>query len=159
MKKFLYATLFDTPTDVSRQRRSSIKLQRKAKKHKKRASKKKKRESYPVRRLKVKIPVEDTDYVMEYSLLFDKIFEVSRNRFDLNKNPRIEVAANKTQDLRDEFSSYCGQKKTIKNWLFYVWTVQRPTTRWICKIFNKYCWFIFCTIATSVWQPVQCIKL
>ncbi|KAK7584125.1 hypothetical protein V9T40_005088 [Parthenolecanium corni] len=120
VKKLLYVSLFDTPTDVTRQRRSSIKLQRKAKSKKHKKPNKKKKDTYPVRKFKVKIPVEDSNYVMEYSLLFDKIFEVSRNKFDLNKNPKFEVAQNKTQDLRDEFSSYCGQKKTIKNWLFFV---------------------------------------
>lgn len=121
MKKVIYASLFDSPMGVSRQKQSSIKLQRKAKKPKKKKNhKKNKKEAYPVRKFRVRIPVEDSNYVMEYGLLFEKIFEVSRNRFDLLRNPRIEVMPNKTQDLRDEFSSYCGQKKTIKNWLFYV---------------------------------------
>ncbi len=103
---------------AARVRRSSIKQQRKSKK--KRKTTKKHKKPYPVRKFTGQIPVQDSDYVMEYTLHDDRIYELSKNRFDLYKNPIFEVAPNKTQDLRDEFSSYCGQKKTIKNWLFYV---------------------------------------
>lgn len=87
---------------------------------KRRRHKLKKKQIYQVRRFVGKVPVKNTGYVMEYRLLFDKIFQISKNRFNLQKEPKIEITPTKTQDLRDEFSSYCGQKKTIKNWLFYV---------------------------------------
>lgn len=90
---------------------------------KKRKPKKKaeyKKKTFPVRQFKGTIPVEQTDFVMEYTLSWDQVFEVSKNKFKIDRNPKIEVHVTKTSDMRDEFSSYCGRKKTIKNWLFYV---------------------------------------
>lgn len=76
--------------------------------------------SFPVRRFRETLPVEGTVYEIEYRLTPDRIYQVSKNRIKYAKEPKIEPMPNKTQDLRDEFSTYCGVKKTIKNWLFYV---------------------------------------
>ncbi len=76
---------------------------------------------FAVRRHKEVVPIKETAYVMEYGLTWDQIYEISKNRFHIDRNPKVEVHVTKASDMRDEFSSYCGQKKTIKNWLFYIW--------------------------------------
>ncbi|KAK7584124.1 hypothetical protein V9T40_005087 [Parthenolecanium corni] len=94
-----------------------------SKKKRKKKKKKKKIEkvgTFSIRKYRTTIPVVDSNYVMEYGLTWDQIYRISKNRFDHNRMPKIEISMNKNADLRDEFSSYCGQKKTIKNWLFYV---------------------------------------
>lgn len=95
-------------------------FEKKRKRKKKKKKVEKKIRTFAVRKQKTTIPVEDSNYVMEYSLTWDQIYQMSKNHFDHSRLPRIEIAMNKSADLRDEFSSYCGQKKTIKNWLFYV---------------------------------------
>lgn len=78
------------------------------------------KKSYPVRKYKEVVEVDDTGYIVEYVLDENTIYEVSKNRFRYLDPPKIDVVPTKTTDLRDEFSSYCGSKKSIKNWLFYV---------------------------------------
>lgn len=104
----------DTPALKERIKKSSIR--RRVKKIVKHRPVKR---SYPVRKFKYKMPVEDTNYVMEYALNFERVMEVSKNRFDIHSEPKIAVTVTKATDLRDEFSSYCGDRKAIKNWLFY----------------------------------------
>lgn len=125
MKFTKYRQLFPVNSPIVRMRKKGNEVRsalpglggNKKRKLKKKSEKKK---TYPVRRFKETIPIEDTNYVMEYSLSWDKVFELSKNKFKIDRNPKIEVHVTKTADMRDEFNSYCGRKKTIKNWLFYV---------------------------------------
>ncbi|KAL6957061.1 hypothetical protein U1Q18_046610, partial [Sarracenia purpurea var. burkii] len=55
-------------------------------------------------------PIEGTNYVIEYVLSEEKKFEVRRGHYrGILANPTYQVRSNKTNDLRDEFSGYCGQ--------------------------------------------------
>lgn len=86
----------------------------------KRKSSKKRKASYAVRRLKETVPVAGVGYVMELSLTSEKIYQLSKNHIKRDEEPKFQVKPNRAQDLKDEFSSYCGEKKKIKNWLYYV---------------------------------------
>lgn len=62
----------------------------------------------------------DDDFVMEYRLRPEDIMKYRKNHFHVFKEPRIEVRATKTSELKEEFGNYCGVKKSIKNWLYWV---------------------------------------
>ncbi len=65
--------------------------------------------------------IEGTPYVMEYVFSKDQLFKFRRGKYkDLYREPKIEIVPTKCSEMRDEFSAYCGTRKTIKNWLFYV---------------------------------------
>lgn len=66
------------------------------------------------------VPIEGTDYVIEYTLSEDKKMEIRKGHFrDISQPPKLDFKSTKSTDLRDEYSAYCGQKKYIKNWLYY----------------------------------------
>ncbi|XKL68891.1 hypothetical protein PGB90_006660 [Kerria lacca] len=67
-----------------------------------------------------KIPVTGTNYTMELYLGPEIIDRTRKGKFNIAKEPKIEISTNRSSDLRDEFASYCGQKKKLKNWLYYV---------------------------------------
>lgn len=42
-----------------------------------------------------------------------------RQHFRIHAEPVIPVQPTKTSELKEEFSSYCGRRAKIRNWLFY----------------------------------------
>lgn len=91
-----------------------------AKKNKQKKKKKKKPEpiKFDFRKFKYVEPVDD-EYVMEYALTPDEIMNYRKNHFQIERDPRIEVRDTKSSELKEEFGTYCGIKKTIKNWLYW----------------------------------------
>lgn len=85
--------------------------------------KKKKKKHEPIkfdfRKFKFVEEVDDK-YVMEYRLTRDEIMSYRKNHFHLERDPKIAVRETKSSELKEEFGTYCGAKKTIKNWLFWV---------------------------------------
>lgn len=64
-------------------------------------------------------PIDD-DHVMEYGLSEQEIMNYRRRHFKVENPPIFEVRTNKTSEMKEEFGTYCGIKKTIKNWLYWV---------------------------------------
>lgn len=92
---------------------------KKDKKKKKKKKKKKEPTHFELRNFKFIEEVDD-QYVMEYRLTLDEIMEFRKNHFQLEKEPKIMVRDTKASELKEEFGTYCGVKKTIKNWLYWV---------------------------------------
>lgn len=67
-----------------------------------------------------RIAIEGTDYVMEMYLAPDIIENTRKYNIDITKQPKIVPNSTTAADMRDEYSTYCGQRKSIKNWLYYV---------------------------------------
>lgn len=42
-----------------------------------------------------------------------------RQHFRIHTDPRIPVQATKSSELKEEFSSYCGRRAKLSNWLYY----------------------------------------
>lgn len=97
---------------------------RKGKNTKKGKKKKKKKKKPPepikfdFRKFKFVEEVDDK-YVMEYTLTPDEIMSYRKNHFQIEREPIIEVRETKSSELKEEFGTYCGVKKTIKNWLYW----------------------------------------
>lgn len=89
---------------------------------KKGKKKKKKKTPEPIkfdfRKFKFVEEVDDK-YVMEYALTPDEIMNYRKNHFQIERVPKIEVRETKSSELKEEFGTYCGVKKTIKNWLYW----------------------------------------
>lgn len=79
-----------------------------------------KKKKVNLRNFKQQIPIAGTNYMMEVYLAPDIIEKTRKGNIDVSREPKIRVNYTRGADLRDEFSCYCGQKKSIKNWLFYV---------------------------------------
>lgn len=63
----------------------------------------------------------DKDHIMEYGLSEDEIMSYRKHNFKLSKPPIYEVRTTKSSEMKEELSSYCGKnRKTIKNWLYWV---------------------------------------
>ncbi|KAL6958497.1 hypothetical protein U1Q18_051078 [Sarracenia purpurea var. burkii] len=62
----------------------------------------------------------DDQHIMEYGLTKEEIMNYRKHRFNISNQPLVEVKMNKTAEMKEEFGTYCGIKKTIKNWLYYV---------------------------------------
>lgn len=92
---------------------------RKRKKHKKKRKKKKEPVKFKLGKFKFIEEVDD-HYVMEYGLTLDEIMTYRKNHFHLDREPEIMVRETKSSEMKEEFGTYCGVKKTIKNWLFWV---------------------------------------
>lgn len=103
------------PAAQTRQPEPVIQLKKKKKKKKAKPEKKK----FNLMKFKQKVPIEGTDYRMEVYLEKEVIDRTRKGKIDISKDPKVEVKYNKVADLRDEFSSYCSERKKLKNWLFY----------------------------------------
>lgn len=79
-----------------------------------------KKKKVNLRNFKQQIPIAGTNYMMEVYLAPQMIEKTRKGNIDVSREPKIRVNYTRGADLRDEFSCYCGQKKSIKNWLFYV---------------------------------------
>lgn len=107
------------PEDTSpkiQKRPAGLKLIKKKKKKKKVIPEKKK---FNLLKFKQKVPIEGTNYEMEMYLEKEVIDKTRKGKIDPTKEPKINVHYNKVADLRDEFSSYCSERKKLKNWLYY----------------------------------------
>lgn len=107
------------PEDTSpkpQKRPAGLKLVKKKKKKKKAKPEKKK---FNLLQFKQKVPIEGTNYQMEVYLDKEVIDRTRQGKIDISKDPKIRVNYNKVADLRDEFSSYCSERKKLKNWLYY----------------------------------------
>lgn len=103
-----------------RTRRVNAKMPTVQPEKKKRRKRKPKKQKANLREFKQEIPIEGMNYVMEVVLEQQLIENTRVGNIDFRKDPKFAVKTTKTTDLRDEFSSYCGQRKGIKNWLFQV---------------------------------------
>ncbi len=107
-------------TEGPKENRVQIRLVKKKKKKQKKKMEPKKKVN--LRKFKQEIPITGTDYSMELYLGPEIIDKTRMGKFDITKEPHIRVNYNKSADLRDEFSSYCGMRKKLKNWLYYTWS-------------------------------------
>ncbi len=89
------------------------------KKKKKKKTKKKEPIKFELVKFKFVEPVDD-NYVMEYGLPPDEIMDYRKNQFHIERDPKILIRETKSSELKEEFGTYCGVKKTIKNWLYWV---------------------------------------
>lgn len=64
--------------------------------------------------------VDGTDHNIIIRLGADQIMNVRRGRFPFQRDPKIPVKENKAFECRESHSSYCGVRKTLKNWLYFV---------------------------------------
>lgn len=106
----------EEPSPKPKKRPAGLRLVKKKKKKKKMIPEKKK---FSLLKFKQKVPIEGTNYQMEVYLDKEVIDRTRQGKIDISKQPQIQVSYNKVADLRDEFSSYCSERKKLKNWLYY----------------------------------------
>ncbi|XKL67090.1 hypothetical protein PGB90_010510 [Kerria lacca] len=63
--------------------------------------------------------IDGTDYKIMFRLNFDQIMEHRKDHINYKRVPKIKVKNNKAYEYREANSNYCGQRQTVKNWLYY----------------------------------------
>lgn len=64
--------------------------------------------------------IDGTEHNIVFRLDRDQVMEVRRGKFAYRREPKIPVRENKAFEYRESHSSYCGERKTLKNWLYFV---------------------------------------